>query len=148
MASCLSEDRCLMKIESKSKLAGVFQIPSLLRRRFNESRPSLILPGHGPVHRYDLRLDPEQDHFRMTSCVGSDQIGFLSHNELDRFLFFAPDQPPTTNHPQRLLTYHYGSHATHRQGRRYTRRRCHLTYHYGSHATRMVVGECPFGILT
>ena len=49
--SCLSKDRCLVRIESKSKLAGTFQIPSLLRRRFKESRPSLILPGHGPVHR-------------------------------------------------------------------------------------------------
>ena len=101
-----------MKIESKLKLAGVFQIPSLLRKRFNESRPSLTVQEHGPVLRKDEISDPEQEHFRMTSCVGSDQIGFLSHNELDRFLFFASDQPPTTNHPQRLLAYHYGSYAT------------------------------------
>ncbi|RLL91635.1 hypothetical protein BG32_11740, partial [Mesotoga sp. HF07.pep.5.2.highcov] len=47
-----------------------------------KSSPPLTVQEHGPVHRKDLRSDPEEELFRKTSCVGSDQIAFLSHNEL------------------------------------------------------------------
>ena len=132
-----------------------------VRPVFASQRPVPTSSGIRTVLRKDQSPDPEQELFRKTSCVGSDQIGFLSHNELDRFLFFASDQPLTTNHPQRLLAYHYGSYATRfriklcgqlqgfhttmvltqlvAQAFKYDAGASKFPYHYGSYATRIWV---------
>ena len=57
-----------------------------VRPVFASQRPVPTSSGIRTVLRKDQKPDPEQELFRMTSCVGSDLIGFLSHNELDLVL--------------------------------------------------------------
>ncbi|CCU84823.1 hypothetical protein PHOSAC3_140112 [Mesotoga infera] len=53
-------------------------------------------------------------------------------------MFFAPDQPPTTNHQQLLLAYHYGSYATCWNRNAESGEYDLFPYHYGSYATNTV----------